>query len=301
MTRASGRIRIGISGWRYAPWRGVFYPQGLAQRRELAYAAERFDSIGINGSFYSLQRPESWQRWCADVPDDFVFAVKAPRYITHLRRLRDIDAPLANFFASGVLLLGDKLGPILWQFPPNLRFDAVRWRHFLRLLPRTLAAAADRARGHDARVRATGIPRGLPRRRLRHAVEIRHESFCCEEFIALLRRHRVALVVADAAGKFPLLEHVTAGFIYVRLHGAEVLYASGYDDASLRHWARRLRAWSRGSEPRDARRASRTAARARAQRDVCCYFDNDAKVRAPFDGQHLGTLLHENHARKTKS
>jgi uncharacterized protein YecE (DUF72 family) len=298
---SAARIRIGISGWRYAGWRGVFYPKGLTQRRELAFAAECFDSIEINGSFYSLQRPDSWRRWSADVPKGFVFAVKGPRYITHMRRLRDIESPLANFFASGVLRLGGKLGPILWQFPPQLRFDPPRWRRFLGLLPRTLAEAAACAQGHDARVRASEIPRDLPRRRLRHAVEIRHDSFCCEEFIALLRRHGVALVVADSARKFPLLEDVTAGFVYVRLHGAEELYASGYDDAALRHWARRIRAWSAGREPRGTRRASRKAAPARSRRDVYCSFDTDAKVKAPFDAQRLRGMLARGSERRART
>ena len=288
----SARVRIGISGWRYAGWRGVFYPRKLVQKRELAYAAARFDSIEINGSFYSLQYPASWQRWRDETPEDFVFAVKCPRYITHVRRLRDIGAPIANFFASGVLLLGPKLGPLLWQFPPNLKFDPGLWREFLPRLPRTLAAAGALARGHDSRIRAPAIPEQLPRRRLRHAVEIRSETFRDEAFIALLRRHRVGLVVADTAGKFPYLEDVTADFLYLRLHGAEELYASGYDDAALRGWAARIAAWSRGGEPRNAVRAARTRAPSRPRgRAVYCYFDNDAKVHAPFDAQRLRTLV----------
>ena len=288
----SGRVRIGISGWRYAGWRGVFYPEKLVQKRELAFAAERFDSIEINGSFYSLQTAQTWQRWRDETEADFVFAVKGPRYITHVRRLRDIDAPLANFFASGVLLLGPKLGPLLWQFPANLTFDEGVWRAFLRRLPRTLAAAGTLARRHDQRIRAPAVPDELPRRRLRHAVEVRSETFRDEAFISLLRRHRVALVVADTAGRFPLFEDVTADFLYLRLHGAEELYASGYDDPALRRWARRIAAWSRGGEPPGAEHASRTRAPPRrAGRAVYCYFDNDAKVHAPFDAQRLRALL----------
>lgn len=287
----AARVRVGISGWRYAPWRGVFYPQGLVQRRELEFASRHFDSIEINGSFYSLQHPGSWQRWHDDTPDAFVFAVKGPRYITHVRRLREIETPLANFFASGVLSLGAKLGPMLWQFPPNLSFDAARWTRFLRQLPRTAASAAECARKHDHRLRRPAIPQQPSRRRLRHAVEVRHESFRCEEFIALLRRNGVALVVADSAGKFPYLEDVTAGFVYLRLHGAEELYASGYDDAALQRWARRIRAWRAGREPRGAERASRTPPSRRTGRDVYCYFDNDAKVKAPFDARRLRSML----------
>jgi uncharacterized protein YecE (DUF72 family) len=282
--------RIGISGWRYAPWRGVFYPADLAQRRELEFASRRFDTIEINGSFYSLQHPDSWRRWRAETPDGFVFAVKAPRFITHLKRLRDIDAPLANFFASGVLELGAKLGPILWQFPPNLRFDIDLWRAFLARLPRDTAAARVLARAHDARVRATSIPRG-ENVRLRHAVEVRSETFRDERFIALLRRHKVALVVADTAGRWPFLEDVTADFVYLRLHGDEELYASGYSKPALDRWAARIDAWRNGREPADAVRVSAAAAARRARRDVYCYFDNDAKVHAPFDAESLRERL----------
>jgi uncharacterized protein YecE (DUF72 family) len=283
-------VRIGISGWRYAPWRGVFYPKDLVQKRELEFASRRFDTIEINGSFYSLQHPDSWKRWYADTPEGFLFAVKAPRYITHLRRLRDIDAPLANFFASGVLELREKLGPILWQFPQHVRYDEARWKPFLASLPRDTATASALARKHDARVRATSIPR-IENRTLRHAVEIRSETFCDERFIALLRRHGVALVVADTAGKWPLVEDVTADFMYLRLHGDKELYASGYSPTALDAWASRIDAWRHGREPADARRISAEPPRRRARRDVYCYFDNDMKVHAPFDAQALRARL----------
>ena len=288
--RVSHGVRIGISDWRYAPWRGVFYPKDLAQRRELEYASGRFDTIEINGSFYSLQLPSSWKRWRDETPDDFVFAVKGPRYITHMRRLRDIEAPLANFFASGVLELSDKLGPILWQFPQHLGFDPGRWRTFLELLPRDLRTAAALARRHNERVRATSIPR-VANRALRHAVEIRSDTFRDERFIALLRRHGVALVVADTAGKWPLVEDVTADFVYLRLHGDKELYASRYSPAALDAWASRIDAWRHGREPADARRISSKPPRRRARRDVYCYFDNDMKVHAPFDAEALRARL----------
>jgi uncharacterized protein YecE (DUF72 family) len=284
------QIRIGISGWRYAGWRGVFYPQDLAQRRELEFASRHFNSIEINGSFYSLQDAASWQKWHNETPRDFLFAVKCPRFISHIKRLRDIEAPLANFFASGVLLLRRKLGPLLWQFPPNMVFDAQRWEAFFRLLPKTMAAAARQAAQHDQRIDQAALPETIPRRPLLHAMEIRHESFRCEEFIALLRKYGIALVVADTAGKFPYLEDVTADFVYLRLHGAEVLYASGYDDNSLKRWAKRIALWSAGAEPRDAQRASSSKPE-KAPRSVYCYFDNDAKVRAPFDAQRLSTFI----------
>ena len=288
--RIAHGTRIGISGWRYAPWRGVFYPKDLTQKCELEFASRKFDTIEINGSFYSLQLPQSWQRWHDETPDDFVFAVKGPRYITHMRRLRDIEAPLANFFASGVLALRDKLGPILWQFPQHLAFDEERWAAFLALLPRDMAHARRLARGHNERVRATAIPR-MKNHPLRHAVEIRSETFRDERFVALLRRHRVALVVADTAGKWPLVEDVTADFMYLRLHGDKELYASGYSPGALDAWAARIDAWRHGGEPADARRISAKLPRRRARRDVYCYFDNDMKVHAPFDAESLRERL----------
>jgi uncharacterized protein YecE (DUF72 family) len=285
------QIRIGISGWRYAGWRGDFYPTGLLQRRELEFAAEHFDSIEINGSFYALQRPESYSAWYAETPPGFVFAVKGSRYITHMRKLREIEAPLANFFASGLLRLEEKLGPILWQFPPQLGFDE-RFEEFIRRLPRDTEQAAELARQHDARLEGRSCTRTGGRRRLRHAFEVRHESFRSPEFIALLRRHGIGLVVADTAGRFPYLEDVTADFVYVRLHGDVKLYESGYSAAALRRWAERIRCWSSGAEPQAAVRVAPQAPRPRrGQRDVYVYFDNDMKVRAPYDAISLRRAL----------
>ncbi|WP_459618588.1 DUF72 domain-containing protein [Bordetella sp. 2513F-2] len=286
---AGGLIRIGISGWRYAPWRGVFYPEDLPQAQELAYASHQVPTIEINGTFYSLQRPERFARWRDSTPRNFVFSVKGSRYITHVRRLRDIEQPLANFLASGVLELGDKLGPFLWQFPPSMAYDPERFERFLELLPRDTDAASRLARRHDERVGDAAVKAAAPAR-LRHAVEIRHPSFATPGFVALLRHHGVALVTADTAGKWPLLEDATADFAYLRLHGDKELYASGYGEAALRDWARRIRAWARGAEPRGARRAAPAAPR-RGPRDIYCYFDNDVKVRAPEDARTLARLL----------
>jgi uncharacterized protein YecE (DUF72 family) len=283
----AGRIRIGISGWRYEPWRGVFYPSKLAQRRELEFASRMMGTIEINGSFYSLQRPEFYAEWRDDTPDDFVFAVKGPRYITHMRKLTQIEAPLANFFASGVFELGPKLGPILWQFPPMLPFLEDRFEAFFSMLPRDTEAALALARRHDHRVQGRTSLSVDRRRPLRHAVEIRHPSFAHERFVRMLRRHRVALVVADTAGRWPLCEDLTAGFVYLRLHGDEELYASGYGDAALERWAERIRAWSEGSQVPDARLITPAAAPRRASRDVYVYFDNDVKVHAPYDAAVL--------------
>ncbi|MGA3401436.1 MAG: DUF72 domain-containing protein [Acetobacteraceae bacterium] len=277
-------VRIGISGWTYAPWRGVFYPQGLPQKRELEYAARQFRSIEINGTFYGMQRPDAFASWATQTPDDFVFAVKAPRFITHMKRLREAETPLANFIASGLLRLGRKLGPILWQFPPNFRFDPERIEAFLRLLPHDTKAAARFGRRHDDRLKAPAWLKVDAERQMRHAFEIRHETFRSRAFVDLLRHYDVALVCADTV-EWPRLMDVTSDFVYCRLHGSEELYASGYDAAALDDWARRVAAWARGREPDDA---ERIGPRARPnRRDVFVYFDNDAKVRAPVDAQGL--------------
>jgi uncharacterized protein YecE (DUF72 family) len=284
MKHRTGEIRIGISGWTYAPWRGVFYPMGLARTRELDYAAQQFRSIEINGTFYGMLRPDAFASWARQVPEDFVFALKGPRVITHLRRLRDVEAPLANFVASGLLRLGPKLGPILWQLPPNFRFDAERIDAFLKLLPHDTVAAARLGRKHDDRLKASAWLKADAERPMRHAFEIRHESFRNRAFIDLLRRHDVALVFADSV-EWPRLMDITSDFVYCRLHGSEQLYASGYDDAALDDWAQRVVAWARGGDPDHAGHVDGTARR--RMRDVFVYFDNDAKVRAPVDAVGL--------------
>jgi uncharacterized protein YecE (DUF72 family) len=284
-------MRIGISGWNYPGWRGVFYPKGLAQRRELEYASRRFNSIEINGTFYSLQRPEYFEAWYRTTPEDFRFAVKGSRFITHMKKLNDIKAPLANFFASGVLCLKEKLGPILWQFGPNWPLDLERFETFLDLLPASTAAAARLARRHDDRLEGRAWTRADHDRPIRHAVEVRHPSFFSMPFVRLLRRHRVALVIADTAEKFPYAEDVTAGFVYLRLHGTGQIYAGGYSGEQLDAWVSRIEAWKHGREPRDARRIDDRPARTLQRRDVYVYFDNDAKVKAPFDALELASRL----------
>ncbi|WP_129972518.1 MULTISPECIES: DUF72 domain-containing protein [unclassified Pseudomonas] len=281
-------IHIGISGWRYAPWRGDFYPKGLAQKRELQFAARAVNSIEINGSFYALQRPERYAQWYAETPDDFVFSIKAPRFITHIRRLRDIEKPLANFFAPGVLELKEKFGPILWQFPPNFTFDPERFEAFLDQLPNDTQAAAALARQHDSHLHGHASLKAYGKKPLRHAVEIRNDSFIDPDFVRLLKRYNTALVIADTAGKWPYREDLTSDFVYLRLHGAEELYASGYTRAALQRWAERIDAWHHGRQPGDAHLiAPRLKPRTRKSREVFCYFDNDIKVRAPFDARSL--------------
>jgi uncharacterized protein YecE (DUF72 family) len=268
---ATREIRIGISGWRYPGWRGVFYPKGLPQRDELRYAAQRLNTVEINGSFYSLQRPESFRAWYEQTPPGFLFAVKGARFITHMKKLADIDAPLANFFASGLLALREKLGPVLWQLPPTLPFDAARMAAFLAKLPRSTAEAAYIARRHDERMTGrawTGTEGDQP---LRHAVEVRHASYDTPGFLDVLRVHGVAVVLADSPGRWPVIREATADFRYARLHGAETLYTSGYDEESLEQWAAAIRSW--------------------APADTYVYFDNDVKAYAPRDAMALGAKL----------
>lgn len=293
MGRPAGDLRIGISGWRYPPWRGVFYPRGLAQHRELAYASRAMRSVEINGSFYSLQRPSSYECWYGETPDDFVFAVKGGRFITHNKKLRDCEQPLANFFAQGVLGLEEKLGPILWQLPPQLSFDAERMEAFFSILPRSTLAAAELARRHDARLKHGTYLDVQADRPLRYTIEVRHPSFVDPAFVSLLRRHGIALCIADTAGTWPYVEDVTADFVYVRLHGAKRLYASGYGRAELDRWAQRIACWRDGTEPADAVLAGPRARRSRKKRDVFVYFDNDVKVRAPFDAINLAARFGE--------
>ena len=282
-----GSIYIGISGWRYEPWRGVFYPKDLAQSRELEYASRQLPTIEINGSFYSLQRPDSYAAWYAATPPGFVFACKGNRFLTHILRLKEPEGPVANVLASGVFELREKLGPFLWQFPPNFQFDAARMERFFQCLPHDTDAAEARARQYEALMEGrTSLDAG-PKRPMRHAVEVRHESFRNPDFIALLRKYKIALVVADTAGKWPYMEDVTADFMYLRLHGDKELYASGYSDEALDRWAERIRAWTTGGQPADAHLASGKAPPKRAKRDLFCYFDNDIKVHAPFDAQRL--------------
>jgi len=286
-----GTIRIGISGWTYGGWRGSFYPKGLRHSDELSYASRQVDTIEINGTHYSLQHPDSFARWHQETPEGFVFAIKGSRFITHLKQLRDIETPLANFFASGILQLEEKLGPLLWQFSPRFRFDRERLEQFFTLLPKDTEAAAALAERHDQRLTGRAWTRTERKRELQHAIEIRHPSFLEPTFITLLRQHDIALVVADSVA-WPYAEDVTAELVYLRLHGSEELYASGYSDEALDHWAARVKLWAHGLQPNHARLiAPDTTPSRRSARDVFVYFDNDAKVQAPFDTTRLAKRL----------
>ena len=271
-TRARLELRIGISGWNYRGWRGVFYPPGHPQKKELEFVGRTFNTIEINGTFYSLQRPSSFQKWYQETPADFLFALKGARFITHMKKLREVRVPLANFFASGPLRLREKLGPILWQFPPNFGWKEERFRAFFEILPRDTEAAAALAHQHNDKLKERAWMQVDQNRPLRHAVEIRHPSFLTPDFFELLKEYQIAFVVADTAQKWPYAEELTTDLVYLRLHGDTQLYASGYSDEALQRWAERIRAWRRG-------------------REVFVYFDNDAKVHAPFDAQRLRQFL----------
>jgi uncharacterized protein YecE (DUF72 family) len=269
----AGQIRIGVSGWRYTPWRGNFYPKGLAQSRELHYASRVFNSIELNGSFYSLQWPTSYAQWAQQTPEGFVFAIKGSRYITHMLKLRSIEAALANFYASGLFELGDKLGPILWQFPPTTRFDPEVFEAFFSILPRSTAEAMWIACAHDERPKGRVCLAPLDDFPLQYAVEVRHSSFEVPEFVDMLQRHDIAFVLADTPNPWPKFEGATAGLTYMRLHGSTELYNSRYTHEELAHWAALIRGWVAEG------------------RDVYCYFDNTDKLHAPDNAQELMEML----------
>lgn len=275
--------RIGISGWLYPPWRGVFYPDDLRQADELAFASRQFATIELNSSFYRLHKPGVYRGWSRRTPAGFVFAVKGPRFITHVKRLKNVDDPLSVFFASGPLELGNKLGPFLWQLPPSFSYDRPTIDHFLTLLPRRGDDALAMARRHAP----TSAPEAFRRRRLRHALEVRHPSFLDEDFIRLARLHGVAVVVSDGARRWPMIQDVTAGFMYLRLHGEKKLYGSRYGQASLDCWAGRIEAWLDGGQLPNKTLLLPTGIPRRKSRDVYVYFDNDTKVDAPFDAHRL--------------
>jgi len=253
----SARIRVGIGGWTYEPWRGVFYPDGLAQKRELEYASGRLTSIEINGTYYGAQKPESFARWREETPEGFVFSVKGPRFTTNRRVLAEAGPSIERFFASGVLQLKDKLGPVNWQFLPTKKFDPDDFAAFLKLLP-------TRLEGRD----------------IRHVVEVRHASFRVPEFVGLLRDRGIATVLTDAES-YPQIPDVTARFVYARLQRASQAVESGYPAAALEAWARRTRIWASGGTPDDLDLIAEPEARPPKSRDVFVYMINGFKPRAP--------------------
>jgi uncharacterized protein YecE (DUF72 family) len=277
------RVFVGTSGWIYAHWRPRFYPEGTPTRLWLRHAAERLDALEVNGTFYGSVRPATFARWRAEVADlvderGFRFAVKGSRYITHMLKLRAPEAPLANFFAQGVLLLGSALGPILWQLPPQLAFDEGRLEAFLAALPRTAGEAQRLAAHHDARFagrasteRGPGLAARAP---IRHALEPRHPSWDTPRLRQLCARHGVAVVAADTARRHVAIDAPAPPVAYVRLHGSRRLYASRYRDEELAAWARRIRSWE-----------------ARGVTETYVFFDNDARAHAPRDAARLRAMM----------
>ena len=258
-------IHVGIGGWTYEPWRGLFYPKGLAQSRELEFASRAVTSIEINGTYYSTQKPESFRKWAKETPDNFVFSVKAVRFATNRRVLAEAGPSIEKFVSSGITELGKKLGPILWQFMPTKKFDAEDFAAFLAALPKT----------------QDGV-------KLRHAVEVRHESFVTKEFVALARKHNVAIVLADSA-KYPMIADVTADFVYVRLQQAQEKIVTGYTPAIIKKWSERAKAWQAGGGVKDLP-ALADAPKA-MKRDVFIYMINGAKERAPAAAMALLKVL----------
>jgi uncharacterized protein YecE (DUF72 family) len=252
----TGTIYSGIGGWTYEPWRGVFYPKGLPHARELTYAAERLTSIEVNGTFYRTMTPKSFRKWADEVPDGFVFALKGPRYAVNRRILSEAGDSIKRFIDSGITELSDKLGPLLWQFTPTKKFDPVDFGGFLEMLPKSCDGRA-----------------------LRHVVEVRHDSFCTAEFIALLREHKTAVVFSEHA-TYPAIADITGDFVYARLQKADEKLKTGYAPKALEAWAKRAEIWTAGGEPKDLPRVGGKAA-AKKPRDVYMYFIHEAKVRAP--------------------
>lgn len=285
----SGKVRVGLSGWSYRDWRGDFYPHDLPRKAELAYAAQRFPTLEVNGTFYSLSTPKAMRAWYQAAPSDFVYSLKGSQFITHNKKLGDVGEAMANFMASGLLELREKLGPILWQLSPRIRFDADRVDRFLATLPHDLDELAAMARKATID-RPHSTERLGDNHRVRHVIEPRHESFFVDDMVDLARRHGVALAFSHSS-VWPYTEEVTAGFVYLRLHGPRKLYSSGYTTVELEHWAKRIETWARASEPDEPQRITDRRPPRRKTRDVYVYFDNDSGGHAPRDAAKLIACL----------
>jgi uncharacterized protein YecE (DUF72 family) len=262
MTLKQGRLYIGIGGWTFVPWRGVFYPAKLAQSKELAYAASKLTSIEINGTCYGSQKPESFRKWASEVPDGFVFSVKGPRFATNRRVLAEAGESIQRFYDSGVLELGDRLGPVLWQFAPTKKFDEADFGAFLELLPQ-----------------------GTDGRKLRHVVEVRHDSFKTPAFISLLRKFAVPVVYADHAN-YPAIADITGDFVYARLQTGKDTIDTAYPPKDLAQWADRMKLWASGGEPNDLPLVTDKSPKA-SPRDVFAYVIHEGKIRAPAGAMDL--------------
>lgn len=285
------KIHIGMSGWTHAGWRGGFYPKGLVQKKELHYASRQVNSIEVNGTFYSLQKPDSFQRWYDETPEDFVFAIKAPQYITHIRRLKEVDEAVSTFLASGLFCLKEKLGPILWQFPPNVMLKDDRFEKFLKLLPYDSKAAAKLAKNHSSRIEGRSYTKVDGDYPIRHAFEFRHDSFANEGFIEMLREYGVAVVFAHSGMKSPYMEDLTADFVYARMHGQESQYKKGYPKETIDWIAKRVDLWTQGRQPIESEHRVSPTKPKKVERDAYIYFDTEEKDYAPLDAINLAERL----------
>jgi uncharacterized protein YecE (DUF72 family) len=256
MTKRQGNIYAGIGGWTYEPWRGVFYPKGLPHARELAYAAEHLTAIEINGTFYRTQSPATYRKWASEVPENFVFSLKGPRYAVNRRVLSEAGDSIKRFLNSGITELGPRLGPLLWQFTPFKKFDEADFGGFLELLPKVFD-------GHT----------------LRHVVEVRHDSFKTPAFVALLRKFSIPVVFAEH-DKYPAIADIAGDFVYARLQKGDEKLKAGYPPKALDGWAARAKTWAQGGEPKDLARVDKTSVK-KEPRDVFLYFIHEAKIRAP--------------------
>jgi uncharacterized protein YecE (DUF72 family) len=256
MPPRSGNIYVGIGGWTYEPWRGVFYPKGLPHARELAYAGEHLTSIEVNGTFYSTQSPKTFRKWASEVPDSFMFALKGPRYAVNRRVLGEAGDSIKRFLDSGITELGNKLGPLLWQFAPYKKFDEADFGKFLELLPAKF----------DGRT-------------LRHAIEVRNDSFKAPGFIALLRKFGIAVVYAEH-DTYTEIADIPAAFVYARLQKGDEKLKAGYPPKALDAWAKRAKTWASGGAPNDLPRVDKSPAK-KQPRDAFIYFIHEAKLRAP--------------------
>jgi uncharacterized protein YecE (DUF72 family) len=280
------QIRIGISGWTFPNWRGTFYPKKLVQKRELEYASRQVNSIEINGTFYALQKPATFQNWYNQTPDDFIFSLKAPQFITHVLRLRECKEPLCTFLASGLLCLKQKLGPILWQFPPYVSLKDNRFEKFVKQLPHNTLKAAKLAKKHDVRFADrvwTETDGNYP---VRHAFEFRHPSFQNKDFIEMLKSYQVAVAVIDSGKNWPYTEDLTSDFVYVRMSGEGPEFKNGYTDSALKRMAKRIKLWAKGGQPKDANCISQQEPYP-GKKDVFVYFNNDEKINAPQDAARM--------------
>lgn len=265
------KIYVGMSGWTYPPWRGDFYPKGLVQKRELEYASRQVNALEINGTFYSLQKPSSFQKWFEETPDDFIFTIKAGQYMTHVQRLKEVEESLCNFFASGLLCLKDKMGPILWQLPPYLPFKDDRFEKFFESLPHDSRALEKMAARHTSKMNGRAFTEAHRKFAVRHAIEVRHPSFICPEFFDLLKKYNVAHVFTHSGTLVPYEEEITSDFIYARMYGEGKDYKKGYPVKVIEEWGQKVKKWSSG----------------KAGKDCFILFGTEVKERSPFDAIHL--------------